>query len=172
VFLTEDTHNKEPNQKLAKDKPIGDGAITKYANVFAYVSSVASGAYVMDLGIRKAAYKNWVTKDIFKPLQDKYEGLYRDIIDVATHDNRLQTIEKVVENNEEYRSKVQTFFREKGFENIHDYWRILTRNQKAQNWVEGLTVTGISLGAMLTVINSKSWKKYFGAEENENDRGR
>ena len=54
-----------------------------------------------------------------------------------------------------YRHEVREFFEDLGIRNLRDYAKVTHRNQKVEAAVFALTAAGISLGAVLTLSNSK-----------------
>ncbi|MDX2113404.1 MAG: hypothetical protein SFW63_06705 [Alphaproteobacteria bacterium] len=62
---------------------------------------------------------------------------------------------RLAKNFHNYRHEVREFFEDLGIRNLRDYTKVTHRNQKVEAAVFALTAAGISLGAVLTLSNSK-----------------
>ncbi len=148
-----------------KTEEAREGFASKITTTLVGLLSVGVGLYVLDLGIKNNAYKNWARKDLFKDIQQKYEAEYAKTIGEATKEQSANTIKTLVEKIDGYREDVKKFFQDKGFDSNAKYWQILNRNQKARTVVEASSAGGIVLGAGLSVVNSKSWKRLVSEPE-------
>lgn len=152
---------KEHDSALADNISFGIKAV-------AYPVSIYTGYEAAASVIRNQIYKNIAGTGIFEAdkntIKTKPLG---EVVNNPAHPLHTQLPDHLADLNDKYRVNVRNKFRTMGFNNIGDYWKGLNRNQMVDAIVVGMTVTGIVLGSMLTVANSKGLLDYFARKEKD-----
>lgn len=122
-----------------------------------YLVSGYSGWMATDLSIRSSMYKNFAAQGVFNDLQKERNADYKKILDKIAGGDKDKIAETVHALEEGYRLKVRERFKEIGIDGMSDWWRTLKRNQRMDAIVNGLTVSGIAIGALMLVSNSREF---------------
>lgn len=132
----------------AKEKmPLWERAL----NIAAYPISAAVGYFVADASIRRSIYTNFAKKKSFVDLQTIQDSAINALKDSVAHNPSINFGNELHAINETYRQSVKGRFESWGMKGITDYWKGLHRNQKIEAIGLAITVSGIALGAMLTM---------------------
>jgi hypothetical protein len=145
---TNTTKTQDTTQPPAKEKlPMWE----RMLNIVAYPISAAVGYYVGDASIRRSIYTNFAKRKHFVDLQTIQDTAIKAVMDEAKHNPAVNLSTAIHGINETYRQSVKSRFESWGMRGITDYWKGLHRNQKIEAIGLAITVSGIALGAMLTM---------------------
>lgn len=130
--------------------------ISKAIKIAAYPISVIAGYKATSTKIRKEIYKNFAQFGIFENDKKllKTDPILKGVADIE-HGEKFNFPDLHAKVSEGFRAHVGSKFEKLGYHHIGDYWKALNKNQKTEAVVLGMTVTGILLGSMLYVADSK-----------------
>jgi hypothetical protein len=157
----------ETNSNNNSTPPLHNARRTAF-DLASYGVAGVSGAVAVDLNVRQSMYKNFATHGIFNDLQairtKQYKDLYANIEKGEVHDvpSQVSTIEKI------YRANIKERFEGMGIKHFGDWWHTLTRSQKLDAVVQGLTVSGIAIGALMMINNSPELERFFNSPNEKN----
>lgn len=166
-------HNAAPETAPANEEK---SAINTTLKLLSYPLAVVAGAWATNSTVRAGFYKGVSKLKEFKDIEEKYGKQYQDastqckkgLIDKAqraeswatTRKNQLQEIEGLMETL--------------GTNTFLSKWKEISRGNQQNAIITGLSVTGIAIGAILTVSNSKTLSGFFfpqnDAGENSHER--
>ncbi len=145
----------QPKKKLVQSTVAN---ATEVVNMLTYPVAAYLGYTTIETAIRKSMYENFAKRGVFNDLQQQRKTQY--LAAIAESEKRgdgksklAATIEKV---EDDYRLNVRQWFRHHGLYDAGDFWQTLQHNQKIDALVMGATVSGIALGALLTVTHNRS----------------
>lgn len=153
--MEDQSKDRPPEGK--KNKISASDALT----VVAYPISAAAGLYAAKQNIRDHSSKYHRKIGTFQGIED-LERQTKEAVEKAeaTGGNPRLEMAKGVERVEEFKA---TRFKQMGYKSVLHNFRDLTENGRTEAVVVGLTVTGITLGALLMIANSKNtFDKIFG----------
>ncbi len=149
------------NLENEPDSPIAQNVRTGI-KVVAYPASIYSGYVAAVSIIRNEIYKNVAVTGQFEAAKKRMKlDPLREAMRDPKHPMHAHLPELLEKLNEDFRVTVNNKFREMGLKNVGNYWKGLNRNQKIEAATLGMTVSGIVLGAMLTVANSKGLLEFL-----------
>ncbi len=135
-----------------------------WLNVLAYPISLISGLLVWRTQVYEESYASHNRKHDFDDISEKHLN-----INAKVRDNpNLEPSEKLkgINNNiENFNDARDIKFRSMGYKNVFDHHSSISGSAKNNALIAGFTVTGIALGVMLMVANSKN---LFGGKSEEN----
>lgn len=150
--------SKPDNKPAAPHKSVH---IPNVGEIAAYPLAAIAGYSVIGTEMRKASYKNLVTQGLFNDLQQIRKAEYQSILREATESGGKDMVPAIHKLELEYRDAVRERFQSMGIKSMEDYWQILKRNQKQNVAILGATVSGVVLGAILTVANNQNlWSQF------------
>lgn len=134
----------------------------------AYPLALIAGYNVFETAVRKACYKNIASQGLFNDLQNTRKQEYQALFKTAqSHPDQNMTYAiKALETD--YRLHVKERFQILGMHGAGDYWQVLKRNQKQDVLMLAATVSGVVLGALLT-ISDHSWVQKLGSGAKKED---
>jgi len=157
------TPDKESESPLATDVNIA-------IKLLAYPVSFFAGYQATAASIRNALYKNLAVTGVFKEQKERLKlDPLRKTIQTVENGEALY-VPKIMEKiNDDLRQDVKKRIEKWGFNNVGDYWKGLNVNQQTEACVLGMTVTGIILGSMLYIANSKGLLNLLERSERKKD---
>lgn len=165
----------------APEKRQKESPINRILRIAAYPIAGISGLFVMGNDLHRSAYEK--SKGIpgnphFKDIQSKFDGQYAEIARdfEAGVLNTAQRLEKELVVKKQYSAAVGEKMEKLGFsdkwfrmKDITNKWETVNRGSKQQAVINGLTVAGIAVGALLATTNSQLLDD-LGAKDKENSR--
>ncbi len=142
-------------------------------NIAAYPASAIIGLSVAHANTEEKSFEK--LKD--GPLKDIADGIRSDIVkaSVRVDGEKKSFIPDVNEEIAEIRRKGRTDLKEAasvlGFKNIFKHYQNLNKLNKQSVHIESLTASGITLGALLMVANSKNIFKEMSGKDQDQDKG-
>ena len=162
-------------------------AFSKVLGVLAYPIAAVPGIFVAKAGIREAIYDKYAGKGGFADLQNQYAADFHKITGIDPAEVRSErrgnnkvartelkyvreeTRDAVAALDREMFKAVEKKFAEKwNMHNVFDYWKNINANQKINTAFMALTVSGVALGALLTIANSRTLSK-LGTRKGKDD---
>ncbi len=139
-----------------------------WLNILAYPASLVSGFFVWKNHVYQESLGTRERKGDFDELQKKSKEEYA-VINEEIKTNRslsdLEKREKQYQHRINYDKGREAILKEKGFTNIFHHYKGIASHARDNALISGLTIFGVSLGAMLMVANSKS---FLGGKNEEN----
>lgn len=140
-----------------------------WLNILAYPVSAVSGFLVWKNHVVQEFWGTHGRRGAFKNVGDAYTIEYDKVMEELNKPNNLSDAEKRAKVNAirpAFDGSRDTFAREKmGFRNVFHYHSSIARHARDSALISGITIFGVSLGAMLMVANSKS---FLGGKSEEN----
>lgn len=184
-----DAPKKMPEPTTAQPAPVKEDTphlLNRMIKIAAYPIAAISGFAVMNRDVHSSAYqkaKGVVGNPLFKDIADTYEPQFTknaealmrkdnpisqqefSAIDMkikTAHSNAVsKRIEKLGLGNE--------FF---GLKNFSTKWNYINRSKRQQAMINGLTVSGIAIGALLTIGNSKVLGDMLSTPDDSHEKSR
>lgn len=145
--------------------------LDKTIRALVYPIAIIPGAWVARASIRDGIYKNYSKNGGFADMQAQYSTDFQAITGVdpsqfrrgkvATLSSEFKHVPKetkkqVAELDKKFFKDVKTRFAERwNMNGMMDYWENLHLNQKINTATLAITVTGVTIGTLLTMANSK-----------------
>jgi|GEM_PF-6283333 len=121
--------------------------------VVAYPFSLAAGWYVGDASVKRSIYSNFAKRKLFEDLQIPETDAIKKVLANAKVDKTIHVANEVNVIHEDYRLAVKARMEEWGMKGVKDYWKGLHHNQKIEAAGLAITVSGVALGALLTIAD-------------------
>lgn len=160
-----------PFSAVAENNGKGRG-VAGWLNILAYPVSAFSGFLVWKNHVYQESLGTRERKGDFKDLQEKSKEEYAVINNEIKTNKSLSDLEK---REKQYQHRInydkgrEAILKEKGFTNIFHHYKGIASHARDNALISGLTIFGVSLGAMLMVANSKSF--LGGKSEEAKDSG-
>jgi len=148
--------------------------INRMIKIVAYPISLAAGFLVTNTSVRDSAYQKAKKRGGFDDIEIKFGG--KDRQDLVLKNSQLITqeewLERAIKNKLSHSAAVQEKMEELGINRFASKWKYINRGNKQKAIIDGLTVAGISIGAILTIANTKSLTEFFFGESKNNGQDR
>lgn len=158
------------------DNEDNPGLINRAIKVLAYPFSAVIGYWVTRSHIRNSTYDNLKEHGGFSDILPSHdEGLRKSIGGAVERVNRGEIVEIVKETaplQHEYTAAIRNRFRQMGVGDLSKQWGFIHKTQKHQAMLDGLTATGITLGSLLVIANSKAIGKLFQRRDKDESAGK
>lgn len=165
-------HNMEnSNNNNLKTESHAASNLHTLVDAISYGVAGYSGWLATDLSIRTGMYKNLASQGVFDDIQKQRKSDYQNLLREAETGNQIILPEKIRVLEETYRDSVRQRIEGLGIKGMEDWWKLLKRNQKMDAIVQGLTVSGIAIGALMLVTNSREFNALV-ARGADGDNGR
>ncbi len=144
-----------------KEKGRGAGG---WMNILAYPVSLISGSLVWRTQVYEESYASHSRKEDFKNISEPSLKRRTEIRENPnfTPSEKLKGINN---NMKEYNEARDLKFRAMGYKTVWDHYSSISGSAKNNALIAGFTVTGIALGVILTMANSKN---FLGGKSEEN----
>jgi hypothetical protein len=141
-------------------------------NIIAYPFSGAVGLYVARKDIYDSSYET-----LREAMFSKQRAVLTENIEKSSNLNdgspNPHAKDDVFRMREQYDKSRSQFYKGRGWRNVKDHFDTLPFGKKNRIAIDALTVTGITLGSLLLIANSKNvFNELFGKESDEKDKGR
>ncbi len=140
--------------------------------VVAYPIAAISGLWVTYTSTHAKFNQDVRPLKEFQAIEKKFTALRQDMVTrcdrgiIDTSTLRAESHKLKLDN----RVAISAQLEKLGLDGVVDKWCSLSRNKRQLTIVEGLTVSGIAIGAMLSIANSKALIELFAGKE-EQDKG-
>lgn len=154
--------------KAPTENKEGKRGFHEWLNILAYPVAAISGALVWRTQVYEESHASHDGKGAFDDLKEKSRDEYKSIIN-RTDISPEEINKKIHTNNVNFREGRRQILERMNVNNLWDHFKDLSSHSKNNALISGFTVTGIALGVMLTVANSKSF--LGGKSEEAKDSG-
>lgn len=148
---------KNSNNNNANQESKGTAAAHAAADTLSYAVAIGTGWAATDLSVRGSMYKNFAAQGVFNELQASRKEQYKALLDDIAKGNKVGVPQRVHNIESAYRDLTAQKFKDLGVNGFQDWWKTLKRNQKVDALVSGLTVSGVVIGALMLVTNSREF---------------
>jgi hypothetical protein len=156
-----------PAKKENTTTPDSPSLYQRVMKLLAYPVAIASGYWAASTRVHNDAYNQakrlGVFNDVLKDMTPKSEAVVQNRID-----NKI-TVEKFTHDSMELKGEYQRLadarLKHVGLDTFRKKWNYMEKSSKQVAIIEGLTVFGIAIGAMLTMGESKALSKIFSKKE-------
>jgi hypothetical protein len=155
------TKETTPEQFAKKEQELP--LFNRILRVAAYPIALASGLWATHTDLRNTSYDSARRQGAFNDLLEKHRPIASQGVQdrIAGKISAEEFFQQAMKNKGEYSKAVDERMKTLGVKSMFDKWKYINRADKKHALVEGMKVVGISLGAMLTVANSKSLVDFF-----------
>jgi hypothetical protein len=149
----------------------------RFLKIFAFPIAAVSGFWATHTSVRSSAFKTAEDLKIFRKIDGDYLRERKAHIDA--HDRGQISMAELHKRDtilkREHRGKIRTRMGEIGRSNFVTQWDYISRSSRQRAIIDGMTVVGVSIGAMLTIGDSK-WLTdqlfHRGDDKEKSEKGR
>ncbi|MEZ5692147.1 MAG: hypothetical protein R3D71_10870 [Rickettsiales bacterium] len=155
---------KAENSSSSK-KENEQGKVGRFLNVAAYPLSIGAGYYVTDKQIYNSSREQLSRRGAFKEDCEKMKEAGKQVLGEAENLSGEQVREKFKSIANTFEESVDKTFNKMGYKNMFHHFDHLPAHDRNSAIVNGLFAFGVSIGALLSVANSRILLK--GDDENK-----
>jgi hypothetical protein len=134
-----------------------DTPFSKALKLLTYPVSALVGYKIMKSQIRDATYDNLKRYDAFEDIRPAHHDQLHKMIERFQKGEPVNILKETVRQQEKYQAQLTARFKELGLGTIEKQWEFIHKSQKQNVLLNGFTAAGITIGALLTMANSKSF---------------
>jgi hypothetical protein len=157
------------------------GIVSKTLRVIAYPVSAFAGYWVAKQRIRDSAYENAKFHNAFgakgemvRRGEEGVQKFHEKLKEIGTEAQKairdgtpFDIVEKVGHHHAAHKQDVEAGLKAVGLGPLYKRWKFNTPHQKNMAILDGVTIAGISIGALLTMADSKTLSHLFVSKDRE-----
>jgi len=156
----------EKNDLYQKKTDSELGVLGNLIKAIAYPFSAIVAAWTTRNSIRDSVYDELKKHGAFKTLLDGHELKMGQLLqNPPTVEKAIQTIEDKIKLDKEFYNKTTDLLKERKLDGISRQWKFINLSNKQNAVLRGMTVMGITLGALIAIANSKTFTDLFKKQE-------
>jgi hypothetical protein len=164
-----DTTQITATSQVSDDSSLANQAL----KVIAYPIAGLSGLWAASISVTNSAYetarKLHAFDDILQKVTPKSEADIQDCIHGVI--DSKENFDRAIKSKLEYHSAVNARMKKLGLDSFERKWDYVAKASKEDAALKGMTASGVAIGALLTIANSKLVSKIFsGHHEREQER--
>ena len=154
-----------------QDNPLFAQRVIKF---LAYPFSLAAGLLVTHTSVRDSAYQKAKKRGGFCDIEETFGNEHSHDLALRLNEriSKEEFLERSISNKVRHSHAVQEQMEKLGIAGFTSKWNYINRGNKQKAIIEGLTVGGIAIGAILTIANSKSLTQLFSKDCTNNEQER
>jgi hypothetical protein len=160
---------KEQETTAAPEEAKKTPLFNRVLKMAAYPAAALSGFWATSVNVHNSAYN-----------KAKALGAFDDILETATTRSKSEVearrkgqisleefSEKWPKSKLAFQEAAEARMKYMGLDSFKNKWKYMAKESKQEAVLVGLTVTGIAIGALLTIANSKTVGNLFGSEKDD-----
>ncbi len=164
---------KQTEEKIAEQK---DSAVARFLRIAAYPISLFSGLWVLKNDVHDMTYENLkrygAFDKILKVMQPRNSSnVQARVNDEITKEVFLERAFGANGTKHEYSKQVADQMEHMGlgggWSNFRQQWQYIRKGGQRSAVINALTVTGITIGAILTIANTKTIRELFSKDPDQ-----